>query len=148
MQPGEDKIVADRLYEVLTEKRSPKTVKEMKAPAANLSGHWDVDIEFFSSESKHSWFIEQDGHWIRGSHTGDFSVRDISGSVEGDQIKLLSPAQRPNPIFIFWGTISGDSISGQINMGDYLDARFTATRHKYPEAHVPIVIPTGHLMSS
>src|SRR5882724_9659506 len=53
MQPGDDKIVADRIYGVLSQKRSPKSVK-MTPPAANLSGRWDVDVEFFSSKSQHA----------------------------------------------------------------------------------------------
>jgi hypothetical protein len=149
MQDGEDKIVADRLYEVLSAKRSPKGPVVMKTPVANLSGQWDVNIEFYSGRSQHTWFIEQDGNWIQGTHKADFSVRDISGSVDGNQFKLFSPAPRPQPNFIFWGTVSGDTISGQINMGDYLDAKFTAKRHSYPAAaRVPITIPTGHIMSS
>jgi seryl-tRNA(Sec) selenium transferase len=149
MQEGEDKIVADRLYEVLSKKRSPKVVTALKAPVANLSGQWDVDIQFSSGKSQHSWFIEQDGNWIQGSHKGDFSVRDVYGSIAGDQFKLFSSAQRPHPNFIFWGTVSGDTIEGKINMGDYLDAKFIAKRHTYPSgSRIPIVIPTGHIMSS
>jgi seryl-tRNA(Sec) selenium transferase len=148
MQPGEEKIVASRLYEILSEKRSVKKVEPMKPPAANLSGRWDVDVHFYSSTSRHTWHLEQEGNWISGTHHGDYSVREISGSLEAGHLKLLRPAKRPNPNFIFWGDISGDTISGRINMGDYLDATFTATRHSYNPSHAPVTIPTGHLMSS
>ncbi|MFA6945597.1 MAG: hypothetical protein WC220_06795, partial [Pedobacter sp.] len=40
MQPGDDKIVADRIFNALNMKR-PAT-PEMKAPAANIQGRWDV----------------------------------------------------------------------------------------------------------
>src|SRR5690606_34487303 len=73
MQPGEDKIVADRLYELLSQKRSPRSTA-MSAPAATLTGRWNVDVEFSSSRSRHTWYIEQqDQNWIEGSHKGDFS---------------------------------------------------------------------------
>ncbi len=94
MQPGEDKIVAGRLHEVLSRKR-PARSTEMPAPAANLSGRWDVDVEFFSSKSQHTLYIEQDGNWIQGSHKGDFSVRDMAGMVEGDKVTLRSIDRRP-----------------------------------------------------
>lgn len=81
MQPGEDQIVAERLYGVLSKKRSPKP--EMKPPAANLSGRWDVHVEFFSSQSQHTLFLEQEGNRIRGSHRGDFAVREVSGIMDG-----------------------------------------------------------------
>ena len=88
MQPGDDKIVADRLHEVLS--RSAARDREPAAPATNLSGRWDVNVEFFSSKSQHTLFLKQDGNRINGSHKGDFSVRDVFGTIEGDQIKLRS----------------------------------------------------------
>ena len=144
MQPGEDAIVADRVYSVLSRKRSPRST-EMTRPAANISGRWDVDVEFFSSKSQHALFIEQDGNWIQGSHKGDFSMRDLVGTIEGDQIKLRSIDRRPgnSVIYIFAGTLSGDTISGPIYMGEYLNAKFTAKRYSYPTSRVRIVIPGG-----
>jgi hypothetical protein len=144
MQPGDDKIVADRIYGVLAKKRSPKSVK-MTPPAANLSGRWDVSVEFFSSKSQHTLFIEQDGNRIKGSHQGDFSVRDLHGTIEGDQIKLRSvTTERGDSIpFIFSGAVSGDTLSGPIYMGEYLNAKFTAKRHGYPDMRGPILVPTG-----
>src|SRR5262249_22364155 len=75
MQPGDDRVVADRLHAVLAKKRSPKPAPA--PPAANLSGRWDVQIEFFSSKTQHSLTLEQDGNQIHGSHKGDFSTRDL-----------------------------------------------------------------------
>jgi hypothetical protein len=145
MQQGDDKIVADRIYALLSEKRSPKPAQ--KAPAANISGRWTVNLDFFSSKSQHTLFIEQDGNRIKGSHKGDFSVRDLFGTIEGDQIKLRSTtAERgtgDSVIFTFAGTISGDSISGPVYMGEYLNAKFTAKRYEYPTASRPIVVPGG-----
>ena len=117
----------------------------MTRPAANISGRWDVDVKFFSSKSQHALFIEQDGNWIQGSHKGDFSMRDLVGTIEGDQIKLRSIDRRPgnSVIYIFAGTLSGDTISGPIYMGEYLNAKFTAKRYSYPTSRVRIVIPGG-----
>ena len=113
MQSGEDKIVADRLHEALSRRR-PSRPAEMTAPAANLSGRWDVDVEFFSSRSQHVLYIEQDGNWIQGSHKGDFSVRDLVGMVEGDKVTLRSVERRPGDsvTFIFSGTLADGAFSG------------------------------------
>jgi uncharacterized pyridoxal phosphate-dependent enzyme len=146
MQPGDDKVVADRIHGVLSQKRSPRPDK-MNAPAANISGRWDVSVEFFSSKSQHTFFIEQDGNRLQGSHKGDFSVRDVYGIIEGDQVKLRSmTAERgtgDSVTFTFAGTVSGDTISGPIYMGEYLNAKFTAKRYNYPAARGPILIPSG-----
>ena len=73
----------------------------MAAPAANLSGRWDVNIEFFSSKSQHTLFLMQDGNRIQGSHKGDFAVRDVFGTIEGDQVKLRSVERRPGDSVTF-----------------------------------------------
>src|SRR5215467_601254 len=52
MQPGDDKVVANRLFEILAQKRDPKPA--LAPPSVNISGRWDVNIEFFSSKRQHS----------------------------------------------------------------------------------------------
>jgi D-glucosaminate-6-phosphate ammonia-lyase len=144
MQPGDDTIVAERIYGVLSAKRGPRST-DMAVPSANVSGRWDVDIEFFSSRSRHTLFIEQDGNWIRGSHQGDFTVRDLVGMIEGNEVKLRSVERSlgASVTFIFSGTVSGDTISGPIHMGEYLNATFTAKRHTYSTERARIVVPKG-----
>ena len=143
MRPGDDKIVAERLFGVLSQTRSPKPA--LSPPGANLSGRWDVDIQFFSSKSQHSLTLEQDGNRLQGTHKGDFSVRDVFGSIDGDRIKLQSHERAPGDAitFTFAGSLSGDSFSGPVYMGEYLNAKFTAKRHAYPATHNTIVIPGG-----
>lgn len=145
MQPGDDKIVADRIHEVLSIKRSPRP--EPAAPETNLSGRWDVNVEFFSSKSQQVLFLQQDGGRVNGSHKSDFSVRDVQGTIEGGQIKLRSnTAERGSGDsipYIFAGTGSGDAFSGTLYMGEYLNAKFTATRRPYAAGSNAIVLPGG-----
>jgi uncharacterized pyridoxal phosphate-dependent enzyme len=140
MQPGNDKMVADRIFEVLSQKYTKS--KEMAAPSTNLTGRWDVEMEFYSSKSHHTFFIEQDGNWIQGSHKGEFSVRDLVGTIEGDQIKFSSAdSQIADHIpFLFSGTVSGEKMSGQIYMGEYINAKFTATRYHQKAVHKTILL--------
>jgi seryl-tRNA(Sec) selenium transferase len=143
MQPGDDKIVAERLFEVLSRKRNPKPPPAV--PAADLSGRWDVEVAFFSSKSQHTLTLEQNGNRLQGSHKGDFSVRDVFGTIEGDQIKLQSTDSKPGDsiTFTFSGSVSGDTFSGPVYMGEYLNAKFTAKRHAYQERRGTILIPGG-----
>ncbi|HLK17999.1 MAG TPA: aminotransferase class V-fold PLP-dependent enzyme [Bryobacteraceae bacterium] len=145
MQPGDDKIVADRIHEVLSRKRSPRP--EPAAPAMNLSGRWEVDVEFFSSKTRHSLFLQQDGSHIAGSHKSDFSMHDVQGVIEGNEIKLRSMTSERGTgdsiPFVFAGTASNDAFSGTLYMGEYLNAKFTATRKPYPAGSPTIVLPGG-----
>jgi L-seryl-tRNA(Ser) seleniumtransferase len=147
MQPGNDKVVADRIVEVLNR---PNTRSEMSAPATNLSGRWDVDIEFYSSKSRHSFYIEQDGNWITGSHQGEFTMRDMAGILDGDQVKLSSSERQlaDNIPFIFHGSVRDDKMSGEIFMGEYIRAKFTATRHNQKSMHRPIRVPKGQPLAT
>ncbi|MCC6538182.1 MAG: aminotransferase class V-fold PLP-dependent enzyme [Bryobacterales bacterium] len=144
MRPGDDQVVAERLHALLAQKRSPKSAPA--APAGNIAGRWDVTVEFFSSSSQHAFTLEQDGAGkLQGSHKGDFSVRDIYGVIEGNKVKLQS-LDRGTADFItftFDGTLSGDTISGPIHMGEYLTAKFTARRHGYPAQYPAIRVPGG-----
>jgi seryl-tRNA(Sec) selenium transferase len=147
MQQGNDKVVADRIVEVLSQKRNSK---EMITPASNITGCWDVDIEFFSSRSRHTFFIEQDGNWLQGSHKGEFSLREMVGTIEGDQVKLSSSEHlvADNVPFIFSGTISGENMSGQIYLGEYINAKFTATKHTKEFDHLIIKVPKGQPLAT
>jgi seryl-tRNA(Sec) selenium transferase len=149
MQPGNDKVVAARIHEVLSVKRDPKPAT-LAPPAGNISGRWEADIEFFSSISKHTLYIEQDGNWIQGSHKGEFTVRDIRGTIEGDMVKLRSVDRHPadSITFTFTGTLSGDMITGSIYMGEYRTAKFIARRNTTRSPHEKIVVPGGPPLST
>jgi seryl-tRNA(Sec) selenium transferase len=144
MQPGDDKIVAERIYAVLTQQRPPRQL-EMKPSTVKIAGRWDVTVKFFSSTSRHDLNIEQDGNWLQGTHKGEFSVRDLTGSVEGNEIKIMSVDRKPGDhvTFIFSGTASNDALSGEIYMGEYRTASFTAKRYGYRNRRGPINVPSG-----
>lgn len=149
MQPGEELIVADRIYSLLSKKRKAKEIITNE-PAGNVGGRWDVTMEFFSSTSQHSFYLEQDGNWIQGSHHGDFSVQDITGTIEDGLIKLKSLSRRAGDriTYLFSGTLSGDLIKGSIYLGEYRTANFSATRNTTKGLHEIINIPSGPPLST
>lgn len=144
MRPGNAKSVAERLHGIMSEKRKPRS-DELKATSIDISGHWEVDIDFFSSKSQHMWFLEQDGNWIQGTHKSDFSVEEIVGIVEGEEMKLRSNYRIPGNSISYWfsGKPDGDTLTGSIYMGEYLTAKFVAKRVGYQQKRRRIVIPGG-----
>ena len=143
MQPGDEVVVIDRIRRILTEPRDPRS-DGLEPAAVDISGRWDLDIDYFTSTSRHRLTIAQDGNWIEGSHQSEFSVQELSGVVEGDRVRLSSAVSRPgdNVPFLFAGRAEGEAISGTIHLGEYLTARFTAVRAG-PRARRPITIPGG-----
>jgi L-seryl-tRNA(Ser) seleniumtransferase len=131
MANGDEKIVADRI--VATLKNPPATpAPSNAAPAADLSGRWDVEIEYSASKSNHVLHLKQTNGQIEGTHQGDFVSRDLMGQVEGNRVRLNSNYAERNGDslqFEFNGQLSGDQITGTLSMGEYLDAKWTARRH-------------------
>ena len=148
MQPGNDRVVAERLFALLTEKRVPRGAPA--APSGNLSGRWDVHISFFSSRSRHGWTLEQDGNGLKGTHKGEFSARDIFGTIEGGEVKLRSTESVPGDSisFTFSGSLSGDRLAGRVHMGEYLTASFVAVRHVDAAGKGSILVPGGPPLSN
>jgi seryl-tRNA(Sec) selenium transferase len=144
MQPGNDKVVADRIHAVLSAKHSPRP-SAMSTPKRSIAGHWDVVVDYFTSKSEHNLFIEQDGNWIQGLHTSEFSTQHIAGMIEGDQVKLRSSIRQPGDgvTFMFSGTVSDGGFSGSIYLGEYLTAKFTARPSTYKHERRRVIIPGG-----
>ncbi len=133
MQPGDEKIVADRIYNLLAQKREKKTVV-VEAPAANITGHWDVSVEFYSGKGEHKLFLaEQNGNDLKGTHKSTFSMLDLSGRIEGRKVRLQS-FYRENAESIpytFDGILEGDSFAGVLYLGEYRSANFVAKKSEF-----------------
>ena len=144
MQAGEESIVADRIYGALTKKRTTTDALSKTTPV-NIAGRWELTVSFFSSTSKHSFYLEQDGNWLQGMHHGDFSEQELSGTVDGNQVKIRSVARRPGDhiTYLFSGNAEGESIKGNIYLGEYRTATFTAVRAKTKGNREKISIPGG-----
>ncbi|MBX3013958.1 MAG: aminotransferase class V-fold PLP-dependent enzyme [Caldilineaceae bacterium] len=144
MQPGHERVVATRVQAILSATRPPKPTTLLPA-AVDISGHWDLTIEYFTSTSHHQLYLQQAGNWITGAHQSDFARQPIVGTVEGDQIKLRSEVQQPGDRipFLFSGQLIDGTITGSIFLGEYLTAQFTAKRTTYQPLTKPFAIPGG-----
>jgi hypothetical protein len=104
--------------------------KAKAAPAADLSGSWDVRIQYAASVSAHRLHLRQRGNDLEGVHQGDFESRDLRGTIDGDAVRVRSSWEHGDSLnYTFAGTLKGDEIAGEVNLGEYLDARFSAKRH-------------------
>jgi hypothetical protein len=144
MQPGNEQVVAERIYEILAEARTPQPT-ELAPAQVDVSGHWDLTVQYYSSSSQHRLYLQQAGNWIEGVHQSEYSSQEIAGTVEGDQVKLRSQVRQPGDriLFLFAGRALGDIISGSVFLGEYLSAQFTAKRSMYRKLRKPFAIPGG-----
>jgi hypothetical protein len=129
MAPGDEKVVAERLFAVLSQ---PPRVeqKPLAAPAGDLTGTWDVTIEYAASISSHRLHLRQRGNELDGTHQGDFLSRDLRGTIDGDAVRIRSSYDHGDALdYTFTGTLKEDVLSGQLDLGEYLGARWDAKRH-------------------
>jgi hypothetical protein len=145
MQPGDEKIVADRIYKILAQKREKKNIV-IEPPAADLKGQWNVSVDFYSGRGEHKLFLgKQEGNEIKGTHKSTFSMLDIAGRIEGKKVRLQSfyHENAQSIPYTFDGIIDGDSFSGVLYLGEYRSANFIAKRGEYSQRPVNnITVPS------
>ncbi len=131
MSPGDEAIVADRLQALLS-RPARRDTASAAAPIADLTGQWNVRIEYAAGSANHVLHLRQRDHDIDGSHQGDFVSRDVAGTIHGDAVRIRSAygEQHGDALtFTFTGTVNGDAMKGTLDMGEYLSATWSATRY-------------------
>src|SRR5258708_27048807 len=134
MVGGGEKIVAERAHGLLSSPLKQDAPAETAAPAVELTGQWDVQIEYSANTSAHTLHLKQAGNRIEGSHQGDFVSRDLAGTGDGNRVQMSSSyTERHGDAlsFRFDGTATADGMSGTLDMGEYLMAKWTAKKHDY-----------------
>ena len=134
MAAGEEKIVADRIHALLSNPPKQDAPARTAAPAVDLTGQWDVQIEYAANSSSHTLHLKQAGNRIEGTHQGDFVARDLAGTIDGNVVQISSSyTERHGDAlsFRFNGTTAADGMSGTLDMGEYLTAKWSAKRHDY-----------------
>jgi len=131
MDAGDERIVADRLHAVLSKPSAQTATAAAATPSGDLTGQWSVRIQFAAAASTHTLHLTQRGNELGGLHQGDFMTREISGTIDGDAVRIRSAygEQHGDSVNLtFTGKVSGDEMSGALDMGEYLGASWSATR--------------------
>ncbi len=132
MIPGDEKVVAARLHEVLSKPPQKSSPPPETAPVS-LAGQWNVRLEFVRGSADHGFFLEQDGDTLTGAHRGDILTGDLRGSVEGSAVRFRSSMRYEGTrlSYDFEGRLEDGKLAGSVDLGEYGKARWTAARHQY-----------------
>jgi L-seryl-tRNA(Ser) seleniumtransferase len=134
MSPGDEKVVADRLYALLSK---PPKIDAPAAPPegqpASVAGQWEVRLDFVRGSASHKLVLEQDGGKLVGTHEGEFASGDLNGTVAGNQVRFQSGygTEGTRVSYQFTGNVEGARMSGTVALGEYGEAKWTAERHTY-----------------
>jgi L-seryl-tRNA(Ser) seleniumtransferase len=131
MRPGDDEIVAQRIIDVLSARHTLKPEEPPAPPSADVSGRWQFEIQYAASSTTHGMHLRQTGNRLEGIHEGNFLNRDISGTISGDTVSLASNVTERHGdalSYRFKGKVTGESMSGSVDLGEYRSATWIARR--------------------
>jgi len=130
IRPGDQVLAGKRIAEVLRQAPKGVTKKTAAAPTADIAGRWDVDVEYSREKARHSLLLVTKGNSVEGNHIGRRLKGALRGDVDGDRVQLRSsfPTEGTRLTYRFDGRIQGDSMTGDVDLGEYGKARFTARR--------------------
>jgi L-seryl-tRNA(Ser) seleniumtransferase len=131
MHPGEHKEVARRLYEIFSSPAHAARVKPQPAPAAaDISGAWEVEIQYEVGAAKHKLFLTAHGNGVSGSHEGWAFQGSLKGEMDGERVVLRSsmPVEGTRLSYTFRGAVAGREMSGEVELGEYGRGKWRARR--------------------
>ncbi len=133
MMPGDEKVVADRLYEVLSKPPHFENPVIPQGEPVSIAGQWQATLDFDRGSATHTLIFEQHGNQIVGTHQGEFVKGDLNGKVMASEVTFLSSQriQGQRLSYQFTGTAEGDRMAGTVNLGEYGLAKWSAERHEY-----------------
>jgi L-seryl-tRNA(Ser) seleniumtransferase len=130
MWPGEYKIVADRLHEILSKAPGPRDKPQYAAPAGDVSGLWEARLEFSAGSARHTFYLDPEGNKITGQYAGRLVKGPLKGHIDGNKVEFTGGGRIEGASlrYTYKGTFQGNQISGTVELGEYGTARFSASR--------------------
>src|SRR5580693_4357357 len=130
MVPGDDKIVADALFAALSHPPAFSAPEIPQGPPANVAGIWDVHMKYLCGEGRQRFLLEQQEGAVTGVHQGEIYSGNLTGKVHAQQVSFRSVmAVGGNEIeYAFTGTVTGNSMGGTVDLGEYGHAQWSAAR--------------------
>ena len=130
MDPGEDSIVADAIYEDLIKPGHYDDPIVPSGTPSQIEGKWAVTIQYSRGVGEQHFILNQSGNSITGTQQGELYQAEIKGSIHATQVELHSVmAVSGNVIpWTFKGNVEGSNIAGTVHLGEYGDATWKAIR--------------------
>lgn len=131
MMPDDYKIAAQALYAVLSKPPKIDAPRRPTQEPASIAGEWPVHIEYTRGASTHKLIIEQSRNALTGTHAGETLSGPLHGSIYGNEARFTSShkIEGTSINYTFRGTATTSKMTGTVSLGEYGEARFSATRN-------------------
>lgn len=133
MAPSDHRVIAERLYAVLSNPPQMAAPARPEGPPANVGGQWNLELRYFAGTARHTLVFEQKEGSLQGTHRGDVLTGDLRGTVEGSEVRFHSRhrIEGTSLDYSFTGRLEGEELRGTVLMGEYGSAEWTARKHRY-----------------
>jgi D-glucosaminate-6-phosphate ammonia-lyase len=130
MWPGEYKLVADRLHEVLSKAPGPRSKPQLAPPAGDVAGLWEAVLKFGVGSAHHTFYLDPKDNNLSGQYTGRLVKGPLKGHIDGNKVEFTGGGRVEGASlqYTYKGTFDGKQMAGTVELGEYGTARFSATR--------------------
>jgi D-glucosaminate-6-phosphate ammonia-lyase len=120
-QPGEAEQVARAISAALSMPAAAKAAAPI--PKLDVSGAWDLRVNFLHGERTHRLQLKQDGGAITGDQTSLQFDSPVTGSLDADGVHLMFRTRYEGATIFYRldGTVAGNKIEGNVVLGSGSD---------------------------
>jgi hypothetical protein len=104
----------------------------LSAEPANVAGKWNVTMQLESITGHPVILLKQDGEKLTGTYEGRYGQSELKGSIKDKEIEFTVSivAEGMQTQGVFAGTVTGDSMGGNVSFEGAGDGTWSATRVK------------------
>lgn len=108
---------------------APSSQDKQEKPAPTMTGTWAIEAQHSAGTSTPTAVITQSGEKLSGKYTGSYGESDLIGSIKGTEFTFTVEIGTEQKVkLVYAGTLSGDTIKGNLTMGEMGEGTFTGKR--------------------
>ena len=98
-------------------------------PAPTMTGTWAIEATHSAGTSTPTATITQSGEKLSGKYQGSYGESALTGSIKGTEFSFTVEIGAEQKVkVVYTGTLSGDTIKGNLTMGEMGEGTFTGKR--------------------
>lgn len=101
----------------------------------DVGGDWQLQVKFLVGKATHALHLQQDAQQIHGRFRSQYGDQEVRGSIDDNGVVQLRSSVHfqacgapYNFLGSFSGQVDGDSMSGQLSLGEFWTAEWRAER--------------------
>jgi hypothetical protein len=107
---------------------APAPAQDQQKPAT-MTGTWLIEAQHSAGTSTPTATITQSGEKLSGKYVGSYGESELIGSIKGNDFTFSVEIGAEQKVkVVYTGTLSGDTIKGNLTMGEMGEGTFTGKR--------------------